>query len=136
MSAYKGYFRISYALCVRLIQSGKEGSETVVSLCDDCRKKSHSRRETASYHVSNVWLGTLPTSARLKDSINHMDSASEAILALKPVTFRYKNQKNPMPQFGLIAEDVASVNPDLVVRDENRDIYTVRYDCTKRDVAQ
>ena len=57
-----------------------------------------------------------------------MDRASEAILALKPVTFRYKNQQDTTPQFGLIAEDVAGVNPDLVVRDENGDIYTVRYD--------
>jgi hypothetical protein len=57
-----------------------------------------------------------------------MDNASEAILALKPVTFRYKNQTNSMPQFGLVAEDVAEVNPDLVVRDETGEIYTVRYE--------
>ena len=41
VSAYKGYFRIICALCVRLIQSGKEGSETIVSVCDDCRKQTH-----------------------------------------------------------------------------------------------
>ena len=57
-----------------------------------------------------------------------MDKASEAILALKPVTFRYKNHQNTTPQFGLIAEEVAEVNPDLVVRDENGEIYTVRYE--------
>ena len=56
-----------------------------------------------------------------------MDKASEAILALKPVTFRYKNHENTTPQFGLIAEEVAEVNPDLVVRDENGEIYTARY---------
>ena len=57
-----------------------------------------------------------------------MDKASEAILALKPVSFRYKVHKDTTPQFGLIAEEVAEVNPDLVVRDENGEIYTVRYE--------
>ena len=57
-----------------------------------------------------------------------MDKASEAVLALKPVTFHYKTDSKDTPQFGLIAEEVADVNPDLVVRDENGEIYTVRYD--------
>ena len=57
-----------------------------------------------------------------------MDKASEVILALKPVTFHYKSDSTGTPQFGLIAEEVAQVNPDLVVRDENGEIYTVRYD--------
>ena len=57
-----------------------------------------------------------------------MDKASEAILALKPVTFHYKSDAGGTPQFGLIAEEVAKVNPDLVVRDENGEIYTVRYE--------
>jgi uncharacterized coiled-coil protein SlyX len=57
-----------------------------------------------------------------------MDSASEAILALKPVTFHYKSDASGTPQFGLIAEEVAEVNPDLMVRDENGEIYTVRYE--------
>ena len=57
-----------------------------------------------------------------------MDTASEAVLALKPVSFHYKSDNTKTPQFGLIAEDVADVNPDLVVRDENGEIYTVRYD--------
>jgi hypothetical protein len=57
-----------------------------------------------------------------------MGKASEVVLALKPVTFRYKNGKKGMPQFGLIAADVANVNPDLVVRDRNGEIYPVRYD--------
>ena len=57
-----------------------------------------------------------------------MDKASEAILALKPVTFHYKSDTDGTPQFGLIAEEVAKVNPDLVVRDENGELYTVRYD--------
>jgi uncharacterized coiled-coil protein SlyX len=57
-----------------------------------------------------------------------MDSASEAILSLKPVTFHYKSDASGTPQFGLIAEEVAEINPDLVVRDDNGEIYTVRYD--------
>ena len=57
-----------------------------------------------------------------------MENTSESILALKPVTFHYKGDGRDTPQFGLIAEEVAEVNPDLVVRDKNSDIYTVRYD--------
>ena len=57
-----------------------------------------------------------------------MATTSQAILALKPVTFRYKSDKTKTPQFGLVAEDVAAVDPDLVVHDENGEIYTVRYD--------
>src|SRR5438094_3270133 len=59
-----------------------------------------------------------------------MDKASEAILALKPVTFRYKHELDPdgIPQFGLVAEQVEKINPDLVVRDENGKVSTVRYE--------
>jgi len=57
-----------------------------------------------------------------------MDQTSEAILDLKPVTFHYKSDSTGTPQFGLIAEEVARVNPDLVVRDDDGEIYTVRYD--------
>ena len=57
-----------------------------------------------------------------------MDKASEAILGLKPVTFHYKSDHTATPQCGLIAEEVAEVNPDLVVRDKHGEIYTVRYD--------
>ena len=57
-----------------------------------------------------------------------MDHASEGILRLKPVTFHYKSDTKDTPQLGLIAEEVADINPDLVVRDENGDIYTVRYE--------
>jgi len=73
-------------------------------------------------------LGTQSSSRRFKREIKPMDDASEAILALKSVSFHYKNDKTNRPEFGLIAEDVAEVNRDLVVRDENGDIYTVRYD--------
>src|SRR6266496_5577936 len=79
---------------------------------------------------TNGHLGTAVSSARFKDHIKPMDKASEAILALKPVTFRYKKELDPngIPQFGLVAEDVAKVNPDLVARDAKGELYTVRYE--------
>jgi hypothetical protein len=78
---------------------------------------------------SSGQLGTMSSSRRFKNEIKPMDSASESILALKPVTFHYKSDPaGAGPQFGLIAEEVAEVNPDLVVRDKNGEIYTVRYD--------
>jgi hypothetical protein len=73
-------------------------------------------------------LGTTSSSRRYKKDIKAMEQASKAILSLKPVTFHYKSDTKGTPQFGLIAEEVAEVNPDLVVRDENGEIYTVRYD--------
>jgi hypothetical protein len=73
-------------------------------------------------------LGTASSSARFKKEIKPMDKASETILALKPVTFQYRSDNTNTPQFGLIAEQVAEVNPDLVVRDKNGEIYSVRYD--------
>jgi hypothetical protein len=59
-----------------------------------------------------------------------MDKVSEVILGLKPVTFRYKKELDPqaIPQFGLVAEEVVKVSPDLVARDRNGDITTVRYE--------
>jgi hypothetical protein len=77
-------------------------------------------------------LGTVnpPSSARYKEEIEPMNQASEAILALKPVTFRYKKEFDPnrMQQFGLVAEDVEKVNPNLVKRDRDGRLQTVRYD--------
>ena len=79
---------------------------------------------------SNGQLGVTGSSARFKQAIKPMEKASEAILALKPVTFRYKKEIDPegTPQFGLVAEDVEKVNPDLVVRDKEGKTYSVRYD--------
>jgi len=73
-------------------------------------------------------LGTVSSARRFKKEIKPMENASEAILALKPVTFHYKSDERNRPEFGLIAEEVAAVNPDLVVRDSSGEIYTVRYD--------
>jgi hypothetical protein len=77
---------------------------------------------------ANGKLGTILSSRRFKRDIKPMDKTSEAILALKPVAFRYKSDAKNTPSFGLIAEEVAEVNPDLVVRDKNSEILSVRYD--------
>jgi trimeric autotransporter adhesin len=76
----------------------------------------------------NGHLVTPASSARFKESIKPMDKASEAILALQPVTFHYKNDANATPQFGLVAEEVARVNPDLVVPDGDGKPRSVRYE--------
>jgi uncharacterized coiled-coil protein SlyX len=81
---------------------------------------------------SSGQLGTVNSSRRFKKDIKPMDQTSEAILALKPVTFHYKDgdtkKARETLQYGLIAEDVAAVNPDLIVRDKDGEIYSVRYD--------
>jgi len=85
---------------------------------------------TAVFVNSDGKLGTTVSSRRFKDDIKPMDKASEAILALKPVTFRYKHELDPkgIPQFGLVAEQVEKVNPNLVIRDDQGKPYTVRYE--------
>jgi hypothetical protein len=79
---------------------------------------------------ANGRLGTITSSARFKDAMKPMDKASEVILALKPVTFRYKHDLDPngVPQFGLVAEEVEKVNPALVARDDQGKPYSVRYE--------
>jgi trimeric autotransporter adhesin len=79
---------------------------------------------------SNGQLGVAPSSKRFKEAIKPMDKASEAILALKPVTFCYKKEidQDGIPQFGLVAEEVEKVNSDLVARDADGKAYTVRYE--------
>jgi predicted ribosome quality control (RQC) complex YloA/Tae2 family protein len=73
-------------------------------------------------------LGTVASSERFKKDIATMEKASEAILSLRPVTFHYKSDNKGTPQFGLIAEEVAKVNPALVLPDKEGKPYTVRYD--------
>jgi len=82
---------------------------------------------TVSVDANNK-LGTIASAVRFKKDIKPIDDASKAILALKPVTFHYKTDRNNTPCFGLIAEEVAEANPDLIVRDKNGKIYSVRYD--------
>src|SRR5262245_1467325 len=77
---------------------------------------------------ANGQLGTILSSRRFKKEIKPMAGGSEAILRFQPVTFQYKADETNTPQFGLIAEEVAEVNPELVVRDNDGNPYTVRYD--------
>jgi uncharacterized coiled-coil protein SlyX len=79
---------------------------------------------------SNGKLGVTASSGRFKDAVKPMGKASEAILALKPVTFRYNHEVDPdgIPQFGLIAEEVEKVSADLVARDDDGKPYSVRYE--------
>jgi len=79
---------------------------------------------------ANGHLGTTVSSTRFKEAVKPMDKGSETIFALQPVTFRYKKDLDPksVPQFGLVAEEVEKVNPDLVARDEQGKPYTVRYE--------
>jgi predicted ribosome quality control (RQC) complex YloA/Tae2 family protein len=73
-------------------------------------------------------LGTVVSSERFKKDITTMDKVSETIMSLRPVTFHYKTDTKGTPQFGLIAEEVAKVNPALVLPDKEGKPYTVRYD--------
>src|SRR6267154_4067577 len=77
---------------------------------------------------ANGQLGTATSSARFKKEIKPMDKASEAIFALKPVSFQYKSDPTETQRFGLIAEEVAKVNPDLITQDRKGEIYSVRYE--------
>jgi hypothetical protein len=79
---------------------------------------------------NNGRLGVAVSSQRFKDEVTAMEKASEAVLALRPVTFRYKKEIDPegTAQFGLVAEEVEKVNPDLIVRDKEGKPYSVRYD--------
>jgi hypothetical protein len=93
-------------------------------------------RDTATANADGVavvidsagQLGTVSSSERFKKEIKPMDKTSEAVLSLRPVTFHYKTDSKGTAQFGLIAEEVAKVNPNLVVRDRKGEIYSVRYD--------
>src|SRR5262249_52132375 len=85
---------------------------------------------TPVYINSAGKLGTATSSRRFKENIKPMNNASEALYALRPVTFRYKREIDPkgLPQFGLIAEEVSKVDPDMVVRHKEGKVNTVRYD--------
>jgi len=85
---------------------------------------------TAVFINTDGRLGTITSSQRFKEGIKPIEQASEELYALKPVTFHYKKEIDPagMMQFGLVAEDVEAVNPDLVVRDKEGKPYSVRYD--------
>ena len=84
----------------------------------------------AVYINSDSKIGTFVSSRRFKEGIKPMDKASDAILGLKPVSFNYKKEIEPngATMFGLIAEDVEKVDPDLVTRNEKGEPETVRYE--------
>ena len=85
---------------------------------------------TQVYVNSSGQLGTVTSSKRFKEKIIPMDKESEAVLALQPVSFRYKEEldSKSTPQFGLVAEEVEKVSPDLVIRDQEGKVYSVRYE--------
>ena len=110
------------------IRIGKKGTQTATSIAGI-------RGTTVADGIgvlidANGRLGTTTSSARFKKDIQAMDKASEVIHSLRPVTFHYKKELDPagIPQFGLVAEQVAKVNPDLVARDDQGEPYTVRYE--------
>ena len=111
------------------IRIGTQGTQTNTFIAGISGVTVADRRR-GNCRYANGQLGTVVSSERFKDAIKPMDKASEAILALKPVTFRYKKELDPegIPQFGLVAEQVEKVNPDLVARDEQGKPYTVRYE--------
>jgi hypothetical protein len=108
------------------IRVGTQGTQTDTFIAGIFGQRAFNG--TPVYINSEGRLGTNTSSARFKEEITPMNKASETLYALKPVTFRYKSDKTGTPQFGLIADEVAEVNPNLVVRDQNGEIYTVRYD--------
>jgi hypothetical protein len=112
---------------VNTIRVGIEGTQTATFIAGI---SGATVTGTAVVVDGNGQLGVAPSSARFKDEIKPMNKASEAILALKPVVFRYKKEIDPTKtaQFGLVAEDVDRVNPDLVARDREGKPFTVRYD--------
>jgi hypothetical protein len=109
------------------IRIGAEGTQTATFIAGI---SGETVTGTAVVVNSSGRLGVAPSSQRFKAEIKPMDKASEAVLALKPVTFRYEKEIDPqgIPQFGLVAEDVEKVNPDLVARDAEGKLFTVRYE--------
>jgi Chaperone of endosialidase len=110
------------------IKIGTQGTQTAAYIAGIYGATAASGIEV--YVDSSGQLGTISSSVRFKEEIKPMDDASAAILALKPVTFHYKKELDPrgISQFGLVAEQVAKVDPDLVVRDEKGQVFTVRYE--------
>jgi hypothetical protein len=110
------------------IRIGTLGTQTATYLAGVMGRTSP--RGTPVFINANGQLGTVTSSARFKDGIKPMERASEAIFALKPVIFHYKKEidADRSPEFGLVAEDVDKVDPDLVVRDAGGKVYTVRYE--------
>jgi hypothetical protein len=113
-----------------VIRIGTEGTHTTTYIAG-IREAPLAHGEAVAVGITaDGQLGVRASSARFKEAIRPMNKASEAIFSLQPVTFRYKKAFDPqaLPQFGLVAEQVAKVNPDLVARDAEGKPFTVRYD--------
>ena len=110
------------------IRIGAAGTQTAIYVAGIVG--THLPMSTPVFVNAHGQLSTTPSSQRFKADIKPMDKASEAVLALKPVTFHYKKEFDPdgIPQFGLVAEQVEKVNPDLVVRDAEGKVFSVRYE--------
>jgi hypothetical protein len=121
-------FHVGVAGESNTIRIGKQGTQTATFIAGVSGATVPSG--VAVIVDSSGHLGTTTSSARFKEAIKPMDRDSEALLALKPVTFHYTKKLDPdgISQFGLVAEEVQKVNPDLVARDEEGKPYTVRYD--------
>jgi hypothetical protein len=111
------------------IRIGKQGTQTRTFVAGITGATVTGATVMVNTTTGQLGIGAI-SSRRFKDEIKPMDKASEAILALKPVTFHYKKELDPegIPQFGLVAEEVENVNPDLVTRDAKGEVYTVRYE--------
>jgi hypothetical protein len=124
-NAGSGVITASHVICI-----GVAGNDVANSCYIDNIFGATSSGGTAVFVNMNGRLGTMTSSRRFKEQIKPMERTSEALLALKPVTFRYKKAIDPAgkSQFGLVAEEVEKVNPDLIVRDKEGKPYSVRYD--------
>ena len=110
------------------IRIGLEGTQTQTFIAGILGNGPFSCAVTIDPGTGQLGVGGCISSERFKKDIDSMDKASEAIFSLKPVTFHYKNDKTNIPQFGLIAEEVAKVNPALIAVDKEGKPYSVRYD--------
>jgi hypothetical protein len=143
-SAGNGITTGSFNIC---IGSGNEAGNSISTASNVIAIGTNGENVDNSCYIGNIFNSTSPTGAavfvnsdgklgtstssrRFKEEIKPMEQTSEALYALKPVTFRYKEEIDPQhtSQFGLVAEDVEKVNPELVVRDKDGKAYSVRYD--------
>jgi trimeric autotransporter adhesin len=109
------------------IRIGLEGTQTQTFIAGILGNGPFGCDVTIDAVTGQLGVGACISSERFKKDIDSTDKASEAIFSLKPVTFHYKNDKTNIPQFGLIAEEVAKVNPALIAVDKEGKPYSVRY---------
>ena len=109
------------------IRIGLEGTQTQTFIAGILGSGPFGCDVTIDAVTGQLGVGACISSERFKKDIDSMNNASEAIFSLNPVTFHYKNDKTNIPQFGLIAEEVAKVNPALIAVDKEGKPYSVRY---------